>query len=230
MTNLLVTPEQPASKEAKPARPTETLRMSYEEWLRWAGEDNHSEWVNGEVIIFMPPKAPHQILISFLHYLIGTFVEVMQLGRTLLSPIEVRLPQGSAREPDLLFLRTEHLDRMTAERIVGPLDLVVEIISDESVHRDRVDKFDEYEAAGVLEYWILDNRPGRQRAQFFQLDEQGRYRLIPVEADGIYRSQVLPGFWLQVEWLWAEQPDALRAIAAVIGPEQMAAALRRAAG
>lgn len=51
---------------------------------------------------------------------------------------------------------------------------------------------------------------------------------MPVEADGIYRSAVLPGFWLRVEWLWAEQPNVLRALAEVIGPERMAQALRQA--
>ena len=45
--------------------------------------------------------------------------------------------------------------------------------------------------------------------------------------DDIYRSRVLPGFWLKTEGLWDEQPDALRAIAPVIGPDQMVGALRR---
>jgi len=34
--------------------------------------------------------------------------------------------------------------------------MVVEIVSPDSQSRDRGDKFYEYEEAGVLEYWILD--------------------------------------------------------------------------
>jgi Uma2 family endonuclease len=161
--------------------------------------------------------------------LLGLFVEIYDLGRVQIAPFEVRLPQGNSREPDLIFLHKDHLDRLTPERIIGAPDLLVEVVSTESAHRDRVDKFDEYEAAGVREYWILDNRPGRNRAHFYQLDAQGRYRQVLVEADGIYRSPVIPGFWLNVDWLWGEELNALRAIATLIGPEQMAAALRRAA-
>ena len=146
-----------------------------------------------------------------------------------MAPFELKItPDGNSREPDLMFLAKQHLERLTTERVVGPPDLIIEIVSDDSTHRDRVDKFDEYEAGGVLEYWIIDNRPRRQRALFFQLDDQGHYQSVPVGADGIYRSAVLPSFWLQVDWLWAEQPDVLRALAEVIGPEQMAQALRKA--
>ena len=34
----------------------ERLRMSYEDYLQWADEDVHAEWVDGEVIIQMPPR------------------------------------------------------------------------------------------------------------------------------------------------------------------------------
>lgn len=32
------------------------LNMTYEQFLQWKNEDTHAEWVNGEVILFMPPK------------------------------------------------------------------------------------------------------------------------------------------------------------------------------
>jgi Uma2 family endonuclease len=151
------------------------------------------------------------------------------LGQLRVAPFELKItPQGNSREPDLMFIAKPHLDRLTEERVVGPPDLIIEIVSDASTHRDRVDKFDEYEAGSVLEYWIIDNRPGRRRALFFLLDNQGQYQSVPVGADGVYRSVALPDFWLRVEWLWAEQPDVLRALAEVIGPERMAQALRQA--
>ncbi len=60
-------------------------------------------------------------------------------------------PEGSAREPDLLFAAEAHRARITPRRIQGPADLVVEVISPESAARDRSEKFDEYQQAGVRE-------------------------------------------------------------------------------
>ena len=51
---------------------------------------------------------------------------------------------------------------------------------------------------------------------------------VPVGADGVHRSAVLSGFWLRVDWLWQAQPDVLRAVAEIIGPDQVAEALRQA--
>ncbi len=205
-------------------------QMTYEQFRAWANEDTHAEWVNGEVIEFMPPKNRHQMMLDFLSYLIKSFVDVFQLGVVRVAPLEVRVqPKGNAREPDLLFIANEHRERLTEDRVSGPPDLIVEIVSDDSVNRDRVAKFDEYEAAGVPEYWIIDNRPERQRAYFYQLNEAGQYRSITLDAEDVYRSRVLASFWLKVAWLWEEPPNALRAVAAVIGPERMAQALRDAA-
>jgi Uma2 family endonuclease len=80
---------------------------------------------------------------------------------------------------------------------------VVEIFSPESIGRDRGDKFYEYERAGIPEYWVID--PETERAEFWQLDAQDKYQLVPADAAGAYHSRALPGFWLRVAWLW-QQP------------------------
>ncbi|MBX3058631.1 MAG: Uma2 family endonuclease [Anaerolineae bacterium] len=205
------------------------LKMSYEEFLAWANEDTHAEWVDGEVVLHMPAKNPHQTLVEFLHQLLNLYAIVHLLGRVRIAPFELKLaPDGPSREPDLMFIAAANLERLTNERVEGAPDLIIEVVSSDSVHRDRVDKFDEYEAGGVLEYWILDNRPRRQRAQFYRLNEDGLYQAMMVGSDGVFHSEVLPGFWLRVEWLWAEQPDLLRALAELIGPDEMSRALRLA--
>ncbi len=50
------------SKELAPQR----LKMSYKEYLEFAGESQIVEWVNGEVISYMPPTDKHQKLVLFL--------------------------------------------------------------------------------------------------------------------------------------------------------------------
>jgi Uma2 family endonuclease len=90
------------------------------------------------------------------------------------------------------------------------------------VTRDREDKFYEYEAAGIPEYWIIDPRPNRRRAYFYQRDDHGHYQPVAPDAAGRYHSRVLPGFWLKPEWLWQEKlPDHLLAAAEMMGPDKL---------
>ena len=202
------------------------LRMSYEEFLKWSDEDTHAEWVNGEVIVFMPPKTIHQQIVVFLSNLLSLYVRFFNLGEVLTAPFEMRvLPGRSSREPDLLFIAHEHQDRLTAERLDGPADLVVELVSDSSVARDRDDKFYEYQEAGVPEYWIIDPRPGKERADFYQLTPQGKYQAALPDANGRYHPSVLPGFWLDPNWLWQRPLPSALTILAIIAPEVLRVAL-----
>ena len=209
---------------------TEThLRMSYEEYKHWEHEGGLTEWIDGAVHIYMPPTILHQRMVAFLTFLLQGFARLHRLGEVLAAPITMRvLSGGNAREPDLFFLATEHLGYLTETELNGPADLVVEIISPESVRRDKDDKFYEYQAGGVREYWIIDPRPKRKRADFFVLDDQGVYQPVPV-TDGVYHSTVLPNFWLKVDWLWAEEPNPLTALAEVVGAEQLIKAIQSAA-
>ena len=181
--------------------PSTALRkMTYEEFLAWADEDTLAEWVDGEIIMYSPASKRHQLLIGFLEKVLGMFVEQRDLGIVLSAPFQMRLVD-SGREPDLLLVGIDHLDRLKDTYLDGPADLVVEIASPESIGRDRGDKFYEYARAGVPEYWLID--PEMEWAEFYQL-EKGRYRVAFSGKEGRYEAQALPGFWLQVEWLWQE--------------------------
>ena len=186
-------------------------KMTYEEFLAWADEDAWAEWVNGEVIVLSPASDKHQDLAGFLTALLRHFVETSQLGVVRFAPFQMKTgPDLPGREPDILFIAREHLDRLRATYLDGPADLVVEIISRDSRARDRGEKFYEYEQGGVREYWLLDYLRGQ--AEFYQLGADGIYRLVPVGEDGIYRSAVLEGLWLKVEWLWQEPLPPLMSV------------------
>ncbi|NOX61754.1 MAG: Uma2 family endonuclease [Chloroflexi bacterium] len=194
-----------------------SLFMSYEAYRAWVGETAMAEWVDGEVIVFMPLKRIHQELVGFLYALLRAFVDYHHAGKVLMAPFEMRLSH-SAREPDILFVAQEHLSRLAETRLEGPADLVVEVISDDSERRDRVDKFNEYMEAGVREYWVIDPRSGRKQADFWVMDEQGRYLAARVDEAGAYHSSVLNGFWLRVDWLWQDpHPNVQLLFAEMVG-------------
>jgi Uma2 family endonuclease len=121
------------------------------------------------------------------------------------------------REPDLIFLAQAHAERLKETYVDGPPDLIVEIISPESVGRDRGEKFYEYARGGVPEYWLID--PQARWAEFYRLKDS-YYRPAFSGEEGVYHSEALPGFWLRVEWLWQEPlPHSLRAVGEIAGME-----------
>jgi Uma2 family endonuclease len=194
------------------------LRMTYEEFLAWADEDTRAEWVDGEVILFMPQSRRHIRLIYFLIQLVGAFASLRRLGEVYGEPFEIwTRPKEAFRRPDITFLRTDHLDRFTDEGVFEPVDLVVEVVSPDSVVRDTKDKWDEYARAGVPEYWIVEGREGQRGVAFYELQPNGTYQAIEPDTAGRLHSKVLPGFWLDPVWL-DDEPfpnplDLLRLIA-----------------
>lgn len=195
------------------------IPMSYEEFLAIEGEHQHAEWEDGETILLMPATPEHQDVVSFLLTLLRLFVDFFSLGKVLTAPVEMKPSLTSnAREPDILSIAQAHLARLNDKRLSGPADLVVEVISPESVRRDRNRKFREYQEAGVKEYWVIDASPGVERADFWVLDQNGQYRAALLDDEGIYRSSAIKGFWLDEAWLWQTPlPNSLIAFASIIG-------------
>jgi len=181
--------------------PPPTPPVSWEEFLAWAPDDWRVEWVAGEIIEMPPPHEDHQDTGLFLITFLLLYVQRHGLGRIFYERFLMRLAQKpSGREPDLVFVKREHVGRINPTFLDGPADLVVEIVSPDSVTRDYREKLAEYEAAGIPEYWIID--PRQSEARFYQLGEDGRYRLAALDEDGIYTSLAVEGFRLRVSWLW----------------------------
>jgi Uma2 family endonuclease len=140
-------------------------------------------------------------ILVFLAALFQLYLEKHAIGRVLPAPFQMKL-RNSGREPDLLFVATERLDRLRENHLEGPADLAVEIVSRDSGARDRGDKFFEYEREGVREYWLLE--PIRRRAEFYRQGPGGYYVTVAAGEDNIFRSEVLPGFWVRTSWLWQD--------------------------
>ena len=182
--------------------PRGRLRMTEKEFDAWCISDVRAEFVDGEVIIMSPVLAVHDDVFHFLANLLGVYLELRPEGRIKGPEFQIRLRQGLRRVPDVLFISKERLDCIKRSYVDGPPDAAFEIVSEESIDRDWRDKFLEYEANGVREYWIID--PAHQAVRLYRLNE-GRFQEVP-PADGQLASTVIPGFWLKVEWLWQSPP------------------------
>lgn len=201
----------PRTQQSATRRHENPTRVPFEEFLASLQEGSWAEWVDGEVVPLAPASARHQRIALFLASVLSEYVRARDLGEVFQAPFVVRLPEPlrRAREPDLVFVRKDRLSLLKDTYLDGTPDLAVEITSPESLSRDRGEKFVEYEAAGIPEYWLID--PDRTQSEFYQLQPDGRYRSVPAGPEGIYRSSVVSGFWLRVEWLWRDPlPSALQ--------------------
>ncbi len=191
--------------------------LTYEEFRAAYPDDVRAEWVEGEVILLMPPSRRHQAVSFLLSTLIGIYVSVKELGEMYAAPFEMKIRDGrSYREPDILVVLTENLNRMTEQRLDGPADLIVEIVSPESIARDRRDKLADYAAGGVREYWVVDPREGLEAVLCWQLSEEGYFQEFLPEDNGLIYSNVVPGLTINPAWLRKETlPSPLTALAEI---------------
>ncbi len=176
--------------------------VSFQDFLTRFSE-GHYEWVMGKVIYVVSNSRPHAAIIAFLIHLFQLYLGFKQIGRVFATGYPQYVGDDRpAREPDILVVLNDRLDRTQPTYLDGPADLAVEVVSPESHTRDRGTKMREYEAAGVREYWLIDYR--RQEAICYKLDAQGIYRATPLNAHGRLASSLLPGFSLDPNWLWNE--------------------------
>ncbi len=185
-------------------------RMTEEEFVAWCDEDTRAEWVDGEVVMMSPMSDPHSDVASWLGSVLRIFVEEHDLG-VVRPEMQARLVGLRRRRvPDLWFVTKEREGLIDRACLDGPPDLAVEIVSPDSAGRDWREKYLEYEAAGVREYWVID--PASQHMEAYALaaaaPEPGqppatRYRRLS-EEDGVIASVVLSGLRLRVNWLWPQ--------------------------
>jgi Uma2 family endonuclease len=191
-----------ALKEPEVTIPGTTSRqwMTEDEFVASFGEDIKAEWIDGEVIVMSPASTRHVDLVGFLNSILRMFVVKHNLGAVYGPELQIRFEALRRRRvPDLLFVAKERLDIVKANHVEGPPDLVVEVVSPDSLARDWREKYLEYETAGVAEYWVID--PMSERMEVYSLAEHKKYELVQEEND-IIHSTVLAGFFLKPTWLW----------------------------
>lgn len=198
------------------------LRMSEEEFVTWCNdpvraEFVRAEWVDGKVVEMSPVNINHTRLNQWLASLMAEFVAFHELGEVVGPEYMFRLAaQRRRRVPDILFVSTARANLLLESHLEGPPDLAVEIVSRESQSRDRREKHQEYEAAGVREYWIVD--PFTETVEVYGLNGEGKFELISPGKDATeVVSAILPGFRLPLEWFWMEKRPRGKAVRVQLG-------------
>lgn len=159
------------------------------------------ELSEGNVEILDPPTYFHQVILLRLAMSVQYVATAKKLGKVCFAPLPVRLWSGKTREPDLMFMSTEHASRIG--EYWGVPDLAVEIISPSSAIKDRETKRREYAQAGVAEYWIVDLDD--KIVEVLREAENGDYRHTARFANAeVLTSHLIEGFSLPLTELFAE--------------------------
>lgn len=177
-------------------------RVTADEFYRLVPDGQKADLLDGVIYRASPDSRRSNDLTGFLDALLRTYNDAKGIGgRVFVTRFAFRLTTYRAPEPDVAYVRPERLHLLQEREMRGGPDLAIEIVSRDSRSRDYGEKKQVYEKAGVAEYWIVD--PLQERVEFHRLRGQ-RYEAAPLQAKHIFRSRVLPGFWLDVNWLLAE--------------------------
>jgi len=92
--------------------------------------------------------------------------------------------------------------------LVGPPELIVQI-SDSTEKLDLNERKHDLEAAGVREYLVV---AVRKQKVFWFVRRRGKFKELAANRDGILRSEVFPGLWLDPTALFAMDWKRLSAV------------------
>lgn len=167
-------------------------------------EDKKMEFINGEIIFHSPAKLRHVSSVTLLAKLLHTFVTKNQLGYVGTEKMLISLTRNDY-EPDVCFFSSEKAKNFKSTQMQFPApDLIVEVLSDSTADKDRNVKFDDYEAHGVGEYWIID--PDKQTIEQY-VWQSGLYELRLKSNNGDLDSATLPDFKIPVRAVFDEQEN-----------------------
>jgi Uma2 family endonuclease len=137
------------------------------------------------------PSVFHQKIAFRFQRALHDWVEANKAGEVVGAPVDMVLSPHRAVQPDVVFISRERL-AISQRAIMGPADLVAEIVSLGGRTRDRIEKRDLYEQYGVREYWMID--PESETVEILAL-VNGRYELVKRSHVGeAASSRLLPGF------------------------------------
>src|SRR5262245_61895258 len=184
--------EQPTFHERYAAMPPET----------------RAELVGGVVYMPSPLRYDYGVNDINVSYWLGHYKRFTRELRSA-NNATVKLDKSGEAQPDsMMWIPTELGGHVTIDEggyIKGAPELIVEIARSSRAFDMGAKKAD-YERAGVLEYLVVALGPD-QIHWFIRRDD--RFESLDPGPDGVYRSEVFPGLWLDPQALYAENLDRL---------------------
>ena len=183
--------------------------LTEEDFYRLADEDSDWEYLDGRIVMHSPASYHHEDLFVFLIALMRAFADERGGFSVLGSRYPMRLDARWSPEPEIVVVREARRALLTKQRLEGPADLAVEIVSESDPRLDYREKLPRYREAGIEEIWIVNPFTTEVLVETKLTDNYAARTLHSGRLD----STVLAGFWIDVQWLWQEPlPSTLTCI------------------
>lgn len=158
--------------------PKEERIFTYADYLTWP-EDDRVEIIDGVPYLQAAPSRIHQEILSELHrqianFLVGKECKVYPAPFHVVLNFEATGDEQDSRnvyEPDITIVCDK--SKLDDKGCKGNPDMVIEITSPSTARKDKIEKFNKYEQAGVKEYWIVE--PQEKIISVFTLQSNKRY-------------------------------------------------------
>jgi len=165
-------------------------------------EDQKVEFINGEIIVHSPVKKRHDDASGNLYILLKTFVTKYQLGYVAHEKVMVSLTRNDY-EPDVCFFQEAIANDFTEDQTLFPApNFIAEVVSSGTKKRDYGIKYDDYQAHGIEEYWIV--LPSAQKVEKYVLDGEAYELVGTFDKNQSIASAAVQGFDIPVRAIFDE--------------------------
>ena len=166
--------------------------------------DIKADLLDGVMIVHSPAAPRHDDVAGFIRTAMRSFASYLALGIVLGPDVLFHPKPGRRFAPDILFVETAHNPIIELKQIEGIPDLAIEVLSPSNRYEDLNEKYPAYREAGIKEIWLVD--PDNEEVKIDK--RRGKRYTSRTLSTGRIESSVLPGFWLNAEWLWSEPPPS----------------------
>jgi Uma2 family endonuclease len=175
-------------------------KLSYEEFRQLPDDGKRYELISGEVHLTPAPNTKHQFVVHNLDISLSPYVQKNKLGEVWEAPLDVRLAEGTALQPDLVFVANRRAEIVREEFIAGAPDLVVEVLSASTAVHDGATKLPIYAAASVPEVWLIDSQA--KTVEVLKLQGKKYFVDATLAGDQVLTSNLFPGWQLPLRDLF----------------------------
>lgn len=156
--------------------PEKNKKYTYADYLTWS-EEERWEIINGVPYLQAAPTWQHQAVLLELARQFANYLQDKSC-RVFTAPFDLRIPEANEKDeettnvvqPDIIIICDNSGLKKTG--YYGVPELIIEVVSPSTGQKDKIEKFNLYEKAGVKEYWIVE--PDEKVVMVFTLEE-GRY-------------------------------------------------------